>query len=72
MTIKRGTVRLFTFSLEIDAPNIISCVPKNQHLVARVLPNSNLNFEPCNLKSCFACINETKKVYQQGKLICLF
>ena len=54
MTNKRGTVKLFTFSFEIDAPNIISCAPKifscapkNLHLVAQVLPNSNLNFEPC-------------------------
>ena len=53
MTNKHGTVKLFTFSFEIDAPNIISCapkifscVPKNLHLVAQVLPNSNLNFEP--------------------------
>ena len=50
---KRGTVELFTFSFEIDAPNIISCTPKifscaptilavrlkNLHLVAQVLPN---------------------------------
>ena len=28
MTKKRGTVKLFTFSLEIDAPNIISYAPK--------------------------------------------
>ena len=28
MTNKRGTVKLFTFSFEIDAPNIISCAPK--------------------------------------------
>ena len=28
MTNKRGTVKLFTFSIEIDAPNIISCAPK--------------------------------------------
>ena len=56
MTNKRGTVKLFTFSFEIDAPNIISCAPKifgsapkTLHLVAQVLPNSNLNFEPwCN------------------------
>ena len=55
MTNKRGTVKLFTFSFEIDAPNIISCAPrifscapKNLHLVAPVLPNSNLNFEPWN------------------------
>ena len=54
MTNQRGTVKLFTFSFEIDAPNsincaprIFSCVPKNLHLVAQVLPNSNLNFEPC-------------------------
>ena len=54
MTNKRGTVKLCTFSFEIDAPNIISwalkifsCAPKNLHLVAQVLPNSNLNFEPC-------------------------
>ena len=54
MTNKRGTVNLFTFSFEIDAPNtiscapkIFSCAPKNLHLVAQVLPNSNLNFEPC-------------------------
>ena len=53
MTNKRGTVKLFTFSFEIDAPNIIncapkifSCAPKNLHLVAQVFPNSNLNFEP--------------------------
>ena len=58
MTNKRGTVKLFTFSFEIDAPNIISCapkifscVPKNLHLVAQVLPNSNLNFEPCVSRS---------------------
>ena len=57
MTNKRGTVKLFTFSFEIDAPNIISCAPKifscapkNLHLVEQVLPNSNLNFEPCNHK----------------------
>ena len=55
MTNKRGTVKLFAFSFEIDAPNIISCAPKifscapkNLHLVAQVLPNSNLNFEPCS------------------------
>ena len=53
MTNKRGTVKFFTFSFEIDAPNIISCAPKifscapkNLHLVAQVLQNSNLNFEP--------------------------
>ena len=51
MTNKRGTVKLFTFSFEIDAPNIISCAPKNLHLVAQVLPNSNLNFEPWALIS---------------------
>ena len=28
MTNKRGTVKLRTFSLEMDAPNIISCAPK--------------------------------------------
>ena len=28
MTNKRGTVKLFTFSFEIDAPNIISCAHK--------------------------------------------
>ena len=28
MTNKRGTLKLFTFSFEIDAPNIISCAPK--------------------------------------------
>ena len=28
VTNKRGTVKLFTFSFEIDAPNIISCAPK--------------------------------------------
>ena len=28
MTNKRGTVKLFTFSFGIDAPNIISCAPK--------------------------------------------
>ena len=28
MTNKRGTVKLFTFSFEIDAPNIMSCAPK--------------------------------------------
>ena len=53
MTYIRGIVKLFTSSFEIDAPNIascapkiFSCVPKNLHLVAQVLPNSNLNFEP--------------------------
>ena len=58
MTDRRGTVKLFTFSFEIDAPNIISCAPKifscapkNLHLVAQVLPNSNLNFEPWALIS---------------------
>ena len=67
MTNKRGTVKLFTFSFEIDAPNIISCAPKifscapkNLHLVAQVLPDSNLNFEPWwvgNIKSkkCKLC-----------------
>ena len=30
------------------APKIFSCAPKNLHLVAQVLPNSNLNFEPCS------------------------
>ena len=47
---KRGKVKLFTFSFEQDAPNIISCAPeifscaptilapKNLHLVAQVLP----------------------------------
>ena len=28
MTNKRGTVKLFTFSFEMDAPTIISCAPK--------------------------------------------
>ena len=28
MTNKRGTVKLRTFSLEMDAPNIITCAPK--------------------------------------------
>ena len=59
MTNKRGTVnKLFTFSFEIDAcahiincaPKIFSCAPKNLHLVAQVLPNSNLDFEPCTLQ----------------------
>ena len=55
---KRGKFKLFTFSFEQDAPNIISCAPKifscaptilapkNLHLVAQVLPKLNLNFEP--------------------------
>ena len=54
MTNKRGTVKFFTFSFEIDASNIITCAPKifscaprNLHLVTQVLPNSKLNFEPC-------------------------
>ena len=62
MTNKRAIVSLCTFSFKIDAPNIISCAPiknfqlcaknfgsapKNLHLVAQVLPNSNLNYEPC-------------------------
>ena len=45
MTNKRGPVKLFTFSFEIDAPNIISCTPKifscapkNLHLVAQCAP----------------------------------
>ena len=33
------------------APKIFSCVPKNLHLVAQVLPNSNLNFEPWTLEN---------------------
>ena len=50
------SVKLFTFSFEIEAlnvtciscaPKIFSYAPKNLHLVAQVLPNSNLNFEPC-------------------------
>ena len=52
MTYKHGTVKLFTFSFEIDASNIVSCAPKifshapnNLQLVAQVLLNSNLNFE---------------------------
>ena len=28
MTNKRGTVKLFTFSFQIDAPNIMSWAPK--------------------------------------------
>ena len=43
MTNKRGSIKLFTFSFEIDAPNIISCAPKifscapkNLHLVAQI------------------------------------
>ena len=28
MTNKRGTVKLVTFSFEIDAPNITNCAPK--------------------------------------------
>ena len=28
MTKKRGTVKLFTLSFEVDAPNIMSCAPK--------------------------------------------
>ena len=28
MTNTRGTVKLFTFSFEIDASNMISCAPK--------------------------------------------
>ena len=27
MTYKRGTVKLFTFSFEKDAPNIVICAP---------------------------------------------
>ena len=57
MTYKRGTVKFVTFSFEIDARNIVSCAPKifscapkNLHLVAQVLPNWNLNFEPCHTK----------------------
>ena len=52
MTYKHDTVKLFTFSFEIDASNIVSCAPKifscapnNLQLVAQVLLNSNLNFE---------------------------
>ena len=58
MTYIHGIVKPFTSSFEIDAPNIascapkiFSCVPKNLHLVAQVLPNSNLNFEPCTPES---------------------
>ena len=28
MTKKLGTVQLFTFSFETDAPNMVSCAPK--------------------------------------------
>ena len=50
MTYKRGTRKLFTFSFETDAPKIISCAPKifsRTPKISAVLPNSNLNFEPC-------------------------
>ena len=60
MTNKRGTVKLFTFSFDSDAPNIISCAPKifssaskNLYLVAQVLPNPNFNFEPCIVAKLF-------------------
>ena len=53
MRYKCGTVKLSNFSFETDAPNIVSCAPnifsyglKNLNLVAQVLQNSNLNFEP--------------------------
>ena len=37
MTNKRGTVKLFTFSFEIDAPNIISCASKIFGCVPKIL-----------------------------------
>ena len=46
MTNKRGPVKLFTFSFEIDAPNIISCTPK----IFSCAPK-NLNFEPFGMYS---------------------
>ena len=59
MTKERGTVKLFTFSFEIDAPNIISCAPKifsyapkNLHLVAQELPVVLYNFD----LSCVTCV----------------
>ena len=61
MTNKRGTVKLFTFSFETDAhnitssaPKIFSCAPKNLHLLAKVLPNSNLNLEPPTIQRVLA------------------
>ena len=81
MTNKRGTVKLFTFSFEIDAPNIISCapkifscVPKNLHLVAQVLPNSNLNVEPCDQASKHPCVRFyviVKTSFNNNNLLCL-
>ena len=37
MTYKRGTVKLFTFSSEVDAPNIRSCGPKIFSCVPKIL-----------------------------------
>ena len=37
MTNKRDTVKLFTFSFEIDAPNIISCAPKIFRCAPKIL-----------------------------------
>ena len=67
MTYKRGTIKLFTFSFEKDAPNIINCAlqlsavclnfgsaHKNFLLVVQVLPSSNLNSEPwIDIKTLF-------------------
>ena len=37
MTNTRGTVKLFTFSFEIDASNMISCAPKIFRRTAEIL-----------------------------------
>ena len=58
MTNKRGTVKLFTFSFEIDAPNIIncapkifSCAPKNLHYYSGSISAPKLKFKLCALVS---------------------
>ena len=77
MTNKHGTVNLFTFSFEIDAPNIIncapkifSCAPKNLYLVAQVLPNSNLNFEPCMISWFVLMLELSARLQNTWQYIC--
>ena len=65
MTNKRGTVKLFTFSFGIDAPNIISCAPKifscapkNLHLISNFL-SSDLQMDHGFLTGQSWCVHKT-------------
>ena len=67
MTNKRGTVKLFTFSVEINAPNIISCAPKIFSCAPEISAVRRLNLikeSPLRFLLTLKRLHENNKLYK--------